>query len=362
MIDELLKNLKLPNLMVLNNGELLDDPKRWVQRRSEIIELLSNEVYGFSPQPPKEVVATLREVDEIAFAGKATHSKIDLGFETPKGHFSFPINLIVPKNVSKVPVFIHISFRPDIPDIFFPAEEIIDNGFAVASFYYEDIVEDCNPDFSRGLPAMYSEKENQKRSPNSWGKIAMWAWAAQRVADYLVTIDQIDREKIMVAGHSRLGKTALWCAAQDERFAVGISNNSGCTGAAFARGTKRETIKEIVRVFEFWFCENYKKYVDNEANMPFDQHFLLAAIAPRAVYVSSAEEDLWADPLSEFLCCNAASEAFQLLGKPGLVTPDQIPLPDTNLLDGNIGYHIRSGKHYLSRYDWQQFMKFAKMR
>jgi hypothetical protein len=186
----------------------------------------------------------------------------------------------------------------------------------------------------------------------------MWAWAASRVMDYLQTLEGIDGKRIAVIGHSRLGKTALWCAAQDERFAMGISNDSGCSGAAITRDKKGEHIKDITRSFKYWFCENYLKYVDNEEALPFDQHFLLSAIAPRPVYVCSALEDEWADPQSEFLSCVASSCVYELLGVKGLIAGDEYPEPGTSLHEGSIGYHLREGTHYLSRYAWQRFMEY----
>ena len=178
--------------------------------------------------------------------------------------------------------------------------------------------------------------------------------------DYAQTIPNLDLSKATVIGHSRLGKTALLTGAIDERFTCTISNNSGCSGAAISRGKQGETIKDIYERFPFWFCKNYKKYIDNEFNLPFDQHFLLASIAPRKVYVSSAQDDLWADPISEFLSCVAASEVYEKLGLKGFIYPNRLPKAGDVFHKGNIGYHLRAGKHYLSREDWINFIKFLK--
>lgn len=358
MIFDELKKRELPDVMTLENGQIVDSIILWQRRRAEIIELLSREIYGFSPPPPKKVTSAMQQSDDTAFAGKAVHSVIDLGFSTPKGEFSFPVNLIIPKSSSPVPLFLHITFRPDIPDKYFPIEEIIDDGYATASFCYTDVVPDTDDDFVEGMAGMFS---NGKHAPDEWGKISMWAWAASRVMDYLQTRDDIAKERIAVIGHSRLGKTALWCAAQDERFFMGISNDSGCSGAALSRGSKGEQIKDIVYNFKYWFCENYQKYVGNEEGLPFDQHFLLSAIAPRFVYVSSAQDDNWADPQSEFLSCVASSTVYGLFGLKGLVTLDEYPKPGTVLHKGRLGYHMREGTHFLSRYDWQRFMEYIKI-
>lgn len=357
MILESLKRRELPEVLILNNGEIVKNKEMWTKRRAEIMELLRKEIYGFSPAPPQKVTYVLEKRNEDAFAGKAVHSVISVHFDTPKGEFSFKFNLITPKKTSPVPLFLHIAFRPDIPDQYYPVEEILDEGFATASFDYNEVVPDTDDSFAEGLGVMYG---NSRRQSDEWGKIAMWAWAAQRVMDYLQTLKEIDRERIAVVGHSRLGKTALWCAAEDERFYMAISNDSGCSGAAITRDKKGERVKHITGNFEYWFCENYKKYIDNEKIMPFDQHFLLSAIAPRYLYVASAKEDEWADPQSEFLSCAAVSDVYKLLGLKGLVTPEEFPEAGTALQEGEIAYHMREGTHYLSRYDWQRFMEYMK--
>ncbi len=356
-LNRKLEERNLPDVLVSDNAAVIDDPKMWDSRRDEIIKMLSNEVYGFSPPAPSKIDTTILKKDDNAFAGKAVHSVIKIKFDTPKGQCSFPINLIISKDIHKAPLFLHIAFRADIPDRYFPVEEVIDQGFATASFCYEDITADKDDSFTSGLAKMYKEGE---RKPNDWGKISMWAWAAQRVMDYIETLEEIDKERVAVVGHSRLGKTALWCAAQDERFFMAISNESGCSGAAISRGKKGERIKDIINQFGYWFCDNYRKYMDNEENMPFDQHFLLSAIVPRYVYVASAQEDEWADPESEFLSCLAASRVFELFGLKGLITQDQLPEVGAKLHEGHIGYHLRKGTHYLSRYDWQCFMEYMR--
>ena len=353
MLMEKLEARRLPQMMILDNGHAVRTPDDWRIRRRELIDLLSREEYGYTPEAPERVTGAIRPAPDQemnrAFAGKAVQQTIDLSFDTPGGVFSFPVILCVPRSAAKAPVFVYIAFRRDFPDRYLPVEEILDHGFAIAAFCYEDVTADSA--CMNRLAALYPRDEK-----NGWGKIGMWAFAASRVLDYLETRDDIDLTRACVSGHSRLGKTALWCGAQDERFSMVISNDSGCCGAALSRGKIGETVARINAVFPYWFCGNHLKWSGREGEMPFDQHMLLALTAPRRLYVCSAEEDSWADPESEFLSCLAASEAWQLHRLAGLVTPDALPVPGSPLLDGGVCYHLRTGAHFHSRTDWGYHM------
>lgn len=342
----------LPSLMVMNDSSPVRTPDGWRARRRELIEILSREEYGFTPDPPASVRAEVIS-SERAFAGKAVQTRVKLSFDTPGGEFSFPVNVVVPENRQNVPAFVAICFRPEIPDKYLPAEEIIDRGFAFASIYYNDVSTD-GPAMD-GIASMYPADEN-----TGWGKLGMWAFAASRVLDYLETLPCIDPARVAVIGHSRLGKTALWCAAQDERFSMAISNDSGCSGAAISRGKVGESIRDIYTHFPYWFCGNYKNWMDRETDAPFDQHFLLALVAPRALYVCSATEDEWADPASEHLGARAASEAWTLLRRPGYIGPTDLPAPDSPVHSGSVAYHLRTGAHFLSRSDWNWHMEYRE--
>lgn len=345
---------------MLNSRNIMgtgDETLDWEKRRNEITELLLKEEYGYLPPKPDNVSFEPEKEDDTFCAGKAMLRKIRVKGEIHKRNFEFVFYTIIPTKQGKYPFFVHINFTDSIPDKYLPIEEIIDNGFAVLMVCYKDVTDD-NDDFTDGVAAaVFNGKE---RTGSDCGKIAIWSWATSIVMDYAHTLNCLDMESAAVVGHSRLGKTALLTGMMDKRFKFVISNDSGCSGAAISRGKTGERIADICSTFQYWFCPNYKKYVDNEENLPFDQHFLLASIAPRKVYISSAVEDTWADPYSEYLSCCAATKVYEKLGRKGFIHPDALPVCGDVFVDGDIGYHLRRGKHYLSREDWQYFISFIK--
>lgn len=325
--------------------------------KKDIVELLQKEEYGFLPFDDFKVSAEILDENSTFCAGKAILKKIKLTSRSSKGEFSFPLSYsCLADNSKKKPLFILINFRPDVPDKYLPSEELADNGYDVMSFCYSDITTD-DENFDNGVAKLFCP--DGRRSPHTCGKIRMWAWALMRVIDYAVTLDFIDKERIFVVGHSRLGKTALLAGALDDRIRCAFSNNSGCSGAALSRNKKGETVAKICELFPYWFCENYKKYADKEETLPFDQHFLIAANYPHNVYVASAEGDLWADPENEYTSCLAASSYYTSRGKTGLVSYKETAQIGDRFDDGNIGYYKRAGLHYLSREDWLSFIKYA---
>ena len=340
MLSKILKERNLPEL----------------RTREEMLDVIKSEMFGYMPNAPETLTFSVKEnVIELFCAGKAYCNEVIAHCVVNGKEFSFPFYATLPSDDKKHPFFIHVNFRADNPDRYQPTEEIIDNGFAIFSFNYEDVTTD-DADMTNGLAGVLYE--DGKRGATDAGKIAMWAWAVQRVLDYAETLsDKLDFSRATVCGHSRLGKTALLAAATDERFAFAYSNDSGCSGAAISRGKIGEHIRNIYRTFPFWFCENYGKYIDNEENLPFDQHYLIASIAPRKVLVGSATKDSWADPLSEQLACVAASDAFE----NGFSAPDRAAEPDEMFLDGDVGYHLRTGEHYFSREDWARLIKFINL-
>ena len=331
-----------------------------LRTREEMLEIMQREVYGYIPPKPDRLEWTVKNNYIGAFcAGKATAQYVELTAYWGEKSFKFPFIATIPTAPGPHPFFIHINFRPNVPDRYMHSEEIVDNGFACLSFCYEDVTKD-NADFTSGLAGVLYE--NGERGTHDAGKIAMWAWAAQRVMDYAEKEDRLDKSCAIVCGHSRLGKTALLCGATDERFKFVHSNNSGCSGAAITRDKEGETVEVITRVFPFWFCENYKQYANRESDMPFDQHYLIASVAPRYAYVASAWEDKWADPASEMLSCVAATPAYEKFGLNGLVSEDRLPQIGDLWHDGNVGYHLRSGLHYFSREDWNKLIAFINQK
>jgi len=353
-ISDELKRRNVPSVMKFANGnDVL--PSEWEIRRRELVEILAREEYGYMP-PPAPVSYEIIQHDDGICAGKARYSKLALNIATPNGTFSFPLHAAIPNNGKKCPLILHISFEDLMYQKYMPTEEIIDNGFAVAMIYYKSVTDDKDDNFESGIAAFYDRKMY------NWGKIGMWAWAAMRALDYLCGLDDIDAANIAVAGHSRLGKTALWCGANDTRVKFTISNNSGCSGAAITRDKVGETVEPIVRRFPHWFCQRYRTYANNESAMPFDQNYLIAACAPRYVLVGTAAEDTWADPFSEYLAVHAASDAYKAIGLKGIIGEDRKPEVGDIFHEGEIGFHMREGKHFFSRYDWNMYMNYIKAR
>ncbi len=341
-MKNLIKKRKLPSLLPVK----------------EMKEIIQREEYGYFPAAPEKTEFNKTQLrNENIFGGKGKLWEITITVTVKGKDFSFPVSYMVPEGEGPFPFFVNINFEKNVPNFYYPAEEILDNGFAAFNIYFNDVTSD-DGDFTDGLAGLFYP--DGKRNPTDCGKLCLWAWAASRVLDFAETDSRLDMTRAAVCGHSRLGKTALVAGAFDTRFSFVHSNCSGCGGASIARDNTGETVRDICRNFPYWFCENYKKYIDNEYAMPFDQHFLIACSAPRFVSVVSASEDDWADPTGELLACFAASPAFEKAGK-GFVCNKKADIGD-EFTEGNLAYFYRKGRHFFSREDWNFLMKFIKSR
>jgi dienelactone hydrolase len=362
------EKLLLPDPLTTEAGDKVTTVEQWREiRRPEVLELFRKHVYGRAPiGRPADLRFEEQEIDRNAMGGRATLKRIGIHFSGPGGKGRIDLALFVPNDAPRpAPGFVLICNR-DRENIdptrqkkspFWPAERIVDRGYVAATFHNSDLDPDKYDGFKNGVHGIFTP-DPADRAPDAWGTIAAWAWGASRVMDYFESDPDIDEKHIGVLGHSRGGKTALWCGAEDERFALTISNNSGCTGAALARNKKGELVQRINKVFPHWFCENYKKYNGREDDLPVDQHQLIALMAPRLVYVASATRDAWADPEGEFLSAFHAGPVYRLFGLRG-VGATKMPEPQQPLHAGHVGYHLRAGKHNLVEYDWDQYMDFA---
>ena len=363
--EDKVPSYELPPLLKDDDGQSITTVAQWTARRAKLLDLFRNELYGYSPERPKDEWFDVAKIDRKAMDGAATLKLVNIHLgaqpEAPVIH----LNLFIPNNRTKpAPAFLLICNRDrsnidptrKIKSDFWPAEQIVARGYAAASFFNGDVAPDKYDGFTTGIHAYLQNPAARKF--NSWGTIAAWAWGGSRVMDYFETDPDIDEKHCAVTGHSRGGKTALWCGAQDERWALTISNCSGCSGAAIARRRFGESLKVIQNAFKHWFCGNYRKYIDREDDLPFDQHELVALVAPRAVYVTSADEDLWADQRGEWLAVHEAEPVWKLFGRQGLPS-DIMPPLDKPLIGDGMGYHIRTGEHNYKVFDWNAHMDLA---
>ena len=356
-VEKIAAERKAPDILTFNNGNPVKSVADFEKRRKEIKRLLEEHEYGYMPERPRHLRVETVSTDTSFCAGKAPLSTLKFTVTVGEEEFSFHVYAVIPKKQERLPALVHINFRPDVPDKYMPSEEIADRGFATFSFCYADITND-DADFSDGIAKLLSPKRRSKSSP---GKIVMWAWAAMRVMDYIQALDNIDKDNVAVAGHSVLGKSALIAGAFDERFKYVISNCSGCSGAALTRGKTGETLPLLASVRHYWFSPKYKDYIAHEDLIPLDQHFLLAAAAPRNLLIGSAKEDIASDPESEFISAYLASAVYdKIYGFKGLVHNGSIPDAPTASDGGSIHYHIREGTGYFSREDWLAYMNYIE--
>lgn len=393
--ESLVPDYALPQLLRCEDGSKISTPEAWLgKRRAEIFELIQNHVYGRLPSWQPVLRIRERSRNDSAVDGLAIRRELTVFFTDDDTGPRMELLVYTPKAATQpVPGFIGYNFHgnhsiEDDESILitqqwvrndtkrgnighkataksrgrsqsrWPLKMILERGYSLTTLYCGDIDPDFDDGFRNGIHAVCEDHvDGQPRSSESGGTISAWSWGLSRALDVLALDALVDGDRMAVFGHSRLGKTSLWAGASDQRFAMVISNNSGCGGAALSRRSFGETVKRINTSFPHWFCRKFREYNDNESACPVDQHMLLALVAPRPVYVASAEGDRWADPQGEMLSLFHASPVFKLFGKEGLSAGESPAIDEPIHLD--VGYHIRSGSHDVKDFDWQQYLTFA---
>ena len=391
----------LPSLWNEDAGEV--SAVDWTsQRRDEILQLYSRHIYGVTPEGGAAMFKV--EADEVGLlGGQARRLQIKVDVTGPLGVRALSLLLYVPMTATEenpAPVFLGLNFEGNhtttleggIPASHAPGTGIVakrgaqrhrwayqlavSRGYAVATVHYAEIEPDVAGAAAAGVRGIFDNDEMlaQHRDPEAWGAIGAWAWGLSRILDVLREIPEIDGNGVIVFGHSRLGKAALWAAAQDQRFAAVIANASGCGGASLFRHKSGEDVAAITTRFPHWFARGFDFYQNAEADLPTDQHQLLSALAPRPVHIASARGDLWADPRGEFLATLHASPIFELFGHSGTLPAGmvragcdvpaevarKVPLPlNSSRVGARLSYHIREGGHDLLVGDWVRFLEFA---
>ncbi|HEY2341444.1 MAG TPA: acetylxylan esterase [Chthoniobacteraceae bacterium] len=387
--DQLPVQPGFPDPLVMRSGEKVATKEDWMQKRApELWNLFQHYEYGFQPPAPAKVASKVEREDASALGGKATLREVTLSWGRPD--IEIHLLLVFPNHRDKpVPTFVGLNFEGNEalvtdPKVRLPnpaaearrgkeldtwnLEEIIDRGYALATFFCGDVVPDkAEPAFER-LKAFRPAERANAPSPDDCATIAAWAWGLSRALDYLITVPEIDGKKVAVTGHSRLGKTALVAGALDPRFAMVLPLQAGCGGTAPARVKPElgdqpngksivETLKRINAQFPYWFDDVFKQFVDEPARLPFDQHELMALCAPRPLLVCAATEDTWANPDGQFALVRAADPVYRLVAGDGL-TSEEMPAVG-KLQPSRLGYFIRAGKHSMTKVDWDAFLDYA---
>ena len=390
-IEEKVPPYILPDPLTAKDGKKITSAAAWNnQQRPYIYHLFEENVYGRFPLEKIPLRFVVRETNNHALNNLAVRKQVRIYLNPPANSVYIDLLVYLPAAAkTPVPVFTGYNFTGNhtiandtgiyLSTSWMPPKakgvvdnratdssrgtdtaqwqlrEILSHGYGLAVAYYGDVEPD-NPDgWKTGIRTTMSTALQIK--PEEWSAIGAWAWGLDRIMDYLQQDKAIDAKRIALIGHSRLGKAALWAGAGDQRFAIIISNESGEGGAALSKRWYGETVAIINQHFPHWFVANYKKYNDNTAVLPVDQHMLLSLMAPRPLYVASAEGDQWSDPRGEFLSARHADPVYALFNKKGIGTDSMPALHQP--VGQTVRYHIRAGKHDVTLYDWQQYLRFA---
>lgn len=385
----------LPDVLTSRDGSKVATRQQWPQRRAELMELFRSQMYGRRPDKPQDLKFDVLAEDRNALGGAATRRHVSIRVARDGKEHAFDLLTFTPNAMKEpAPFFLFIDNRWRVTTRpakevetsgFWPVKQIIARGYGTAAFYTGDVAPDDKDRFREGVIRLYENHATAGGSGggaggggesgggglggagattrpaparDAWAAVAAWGWGASRALDYLETDPKVDAKRVAIVGHSRGGKAALWAAAEDERFAAVFPNAAGCGGPAIARRRFGERIGMINARFPHWFCDNFKRYDDREDDLPFDQHALVALVAPRAVYMAGGSQDLWLDPRGCYLALAAASPVYGLFDQPPV---SESTMPDTGeqLIVGNRGYHMRAGGHDLTAFDWAKFTDFT---
>jgi len=379
----------IPSPLDIIPGKRIATAAEWIREgRPAVFRMFQNEMYGRIPPRPDKMEFTLISFRDDALEGKAIRKEVRITLSMANGRrHSFDLLMYAPKTALEkpVPAFLGLNFKgnqatTDEMDVRMtgwkaqnPAlmqednrgsqthrwhfKQLVEHGYAGATVCYHDIFPDRATGWGESVLALFEDLDGFEGPHPHYSSIGAWAYGLSRAMDYLESDPLIDASRVAMHGHSRLGKTALWAGACDRRFRIVISNCSGCGGAALSRRWYGETYTYIANVMPHWFVEPFRKYIGNEDTMPFDQNELIALSAPRAVAVASATEDQWADPKGEFIAAKAAEEVYALFGSKGLPASEH-PAPDI-YVTGDISYHLRTGKHDQTPFDWEHYIQLA---
>ena len=375
--------IPLPDPLQMEDGQSVTNAAMWYHlRRPEILHLFQMQVYGKPlPRPTTQSFRVVAE-DRTALEGRATRRDVEMDITAVSSGTALKFTLFLPNGrTGPVPIFVgaHVfdtaqsqpqpavaQRQPQSPPTA-PEENtrigrattdrILARGYGLASLNIESLAPDSMTNYCQGVARLFGRAHPGNPKAEETGALGLWAWGLSRAMDYFESVPEVDSRRVIAMGHSRMGKVALWAAANDERFAAVIANSSGCAGAALSKRNFGETVAIITQAFPYWFCGNFSKYAGHEDRLPVDQHELVALIAPRPVYIASAVEDRWADPRGEFFAAHFAEPVYRLLNAGGLGV-NTLPVPDQPVGE-TISYHLRHGQHDLTDYDWEQFLSFA---